>query len=69
MGIEVVENTTKNPNSPNQNPKLNMGTTPPEIMKFEGNPIYRHTELKLKAFKHMALDTGIQLIQLWLPLS
>lgn len=41
--ISVVENTTKNPNSPKQQPKINPRTN--EILMSNGKPIYRHTEL------------------------
>lgn len=41
--ISVVENTTKNPNSPKQQPKINPRTN--EVLMSGGKPIYRHTEL------------------------
>lgn len=43
LNISVVENTTKNPNSPNQQPKVNPGTA--EVQTLNGEPIFRHTEL------------------------
>jgi len=43
VNIEVIENTTKNPNAPNQQPKINPVTS--EIQTYNGNPIYRHTQL------------------------
>jgi hypothetical protein len=43
VNIEVIENTTKNPNAPNQQPKINPATG--EVQTFGGNPIYRHTQL------------------------
>lgn len=45
IAIQVVENTTKNPLSPNQTPKINPQTQ--EILCFDGQPIYRHTEVVL----------------------
>lgn len=43
VNIEVIENTTKNPNAPNQQPKMNPVTS--EIQTYGGKPIYRHTQL------------------------
>lgn len=41
--ISVVENTTQNPNNPNQTAKINPKTA--EVLTINGNPIYRHTDL------------------------
>lgn len=41
--ISVVENTTQNPNNPNQTAKINPKTA--EVLTFNGNSIYRHTDL------------------------
>lgn len=43
LAISVVENTTQNPNSPNQKPKINPSTD--EVITYNGKPIYRHTSL------------------------
>jgi hypothetical protein len=43
LNISVVENTTKNPNAPNQEPKINPSTG--DIQTYYGSPIFRHTEL------------------------
>ena len=43
VAISVVENTTKDPNRPNQTPKVNPSTG--EELTIGGQPIYRHTEL------------------------
>ena len=43
--ISVVENTVRNPNQPNQQPKIDPRTN--EVLGYNGEPIYRHTELCL----------------------
>lgn len=43
VAISVVENTTQDPNRPNQTPKVNPTTG--EELTIGGQPIYRHTEL------------------------
>ena len=43
LEIAVVENTTQNPATPNQSPKVNPRTA--EVLTLDGAPIYRHTEL------------------------
>lgn len=43
VSIKVVENTTKNPLSMTQTPKINPVTG--EVLEYKGKPIYRHTEL------------------------
>jgi len=41
--IQVVENTTKDPNRPSQEPKVNPSTE--EVITNNGRPVYRHTSL------------------------
>lgn len=47
VAISIVENTERDPNRPNQEPKLNPQTG--EVLLYDGSPIYRHTELTLAA--------------------
>lgn len=43
IAISVVENTERDPNRPNQEPKINPQTG--EVLLSDGSPIYRHTEV------------------------
>lgn len=43
VGLSVVENTTQDPNRPNQQPKCNPSTG--EVLMHGGLPIFRHTSL------------------------
>lgn len=43
VAIRVIENTTQNPKAPNQQPKRNATTN--EVLTYDGNPIYMHTDL------------------------
>jgi len=43
LEVNVVENTTKNPKSTKQTPKVNPSTN--ETLLYNGQPIYRHTSL------------------------
>lgn len=56
LAISVVENTERDPNRSNQEPKINPQSG--EILLHDGSPIYRHTELvtvadvKTRLLKH-----------------
>lgn len=47
VAISVTENTTQNPLSPTQTPKVNPQTG--EVLTYKGAPIFRHTELTLES--------------------
>lgn len=53
IAISIVENTERNPNQPNQTPKINPQTG--EVLLHDGSPIYRHTEITLEVDANLTL--------------
>lgn len=54
INIQVVENTTPNPLSPNQQPKINPATS--EVLTYNRKPIYRHTSIVAGPATHVFLQ-------------